>query len=129
MSAALRLELFVKDLAVSREFYTRVLGFEAGDSHADGYTPMQRGTATVSLNLRSVLPEGHPSYVTAQDGVGGGIEIVLEEDDLMARYAHVKAQGWPLASDLTQQVWGLMDFRIVDPDGYYWRITSGSEGD
>jgi hypothetical protein len=25
---------------------------------------------------------------------------------------------------LKEQPWGAEDFRIVDPDGYYWRITT-----
>jgi hypothetical protein len=24
---------------------------------------------------------------------------------------------------LTSRPWGLRDFRLVDPDGYYWRVT------
>jgi len=33
--------------------------------------------------------------------------------------------GWPLAEDLQQRPWGLIDFRLHDPDGYYLRITTG----
>ncbi len=29
----------------------------------------------------------------------------------------------PIDSPITTQPWGLRDFRIVDPDGYYRRIT------
>jgi len=33
------------------------------------------------------------------------------------------AAGWPLAEDLQDRPWGLKDFRILDPAGYYLRIT------
>jgi hypothetical protein len=29
----------------------------------------------------------------------------------------------PLAATLTDQPWGLRDFSVVDPDGYYLRVT------
>lgn len=126
LGTSLRLELFVDDLVASLDFYTRVLGFAADEQHADGYLPLTRGTVYIALNRRAVLPEDHPIYISAQDRPGGGIEIVLEEDDLMAMYEHVKSVGWPLSADLMQQSWGLMDFRVLDPDGYYWRVTSRS---
>ena len=34
------------------------------------------------------------------------------------------AAGWPLEQDLQDRAWGLTDFRVVDPAGYYLRITS-----
>jgi lactoylglutathione lyase len=51
------------------------------------------------------------------------VEIVLEIPDLEAAYHHARAAGHPLASELVRQPWGLLDFRLHDPDGYYLRIT------
>jgi uncharacterized glyoxalase superfamily protein PhnB len=34
----------------------------------------------------------------------------------------VKA-GYRLLEPLRERPWGLRDFRVVDPDGYYLRIT------
>ena len=119
----LRLELFVADIAVSRDFYTRVLNFSADNQHNEGYTALRQGTVVLSLNRRSSLPGDHPIYVAAQERPGRGVEIVLEVDDIEARYAHVRAQGWPI-SPLQRQPWGLVDFRFSDPDGYYLRVTS-----
>jgi lactoylglutathione lyase len=36
----------------------------------------------------------------------------------------VVAAGWPLDDDLREQTWRLRDFRVLDPDGYYLRITN-----
>ena len=123
---ALRLELFVDDLAVSRDFYTRVLNFSAGEARADGYTPITHGKVVLGLNLRSFLPDDHPVQLAANERPGRGIEIVLEVDDITALYAHVCSQAWPVSSPLQRQTWGLSDFRLVDPDGYYVRLTSRS---
>lgn len=45
-------------------------------------------------------------------------------DDLDAEVAHVVAAGWPLDEPVTERPWGLRDVRLLDPDGYYWRLTS-----
>ena len=122
----LRLELFVADIAVSRDFYTRILNFNADNQHSEGYTALRQGTVVLSLNRRSSLPGDHPIYVAAQERPGRGVEIVLEVGDVEARYTHVQSQNWP-TSPLQRQPWGLVDFRLVDPDGYYLRVTSKPE--
>ena len=53
-----------------------------------------------------------------------GVELVLEVDDLDVDRARVDAAGWPVTEDITERPWGLRDFRLLDPDGYYWRITT-----
>lgn len=120
----LRLELFVEDIAVSRDFYTRVLNFTTNAAATDGYTPLSNGQVILSLNRHAALAEDHPVRTAPHERPGRGIEIVLEVDAVDALYAHVCAQGWPLASPLQQQPWGLTDFRLVDPDGYYLRLTA-----
>jgi len=50
--------------------------------------------------------------------------VVFEADDITAERDRVVAQGWPLDADLQTRPWGLTDFRLFDPDGYYVRITS-----
>ena len=120
----MRLELFVDDLPASIDFYRRVLGFTMDEQHTDQYTPMRQGAVTLSLNLRANLSADHPIQAAVGERLGRGIEIVLEVDDVAALYEHVRAQGWPVSSALQPQPWGLTDFRIVDPDGYYLRMTS-----
>jgi uncharacterized glyoxalase superfamily protein PhnB len=52
------------------------------------------------------------------------VEIVLEVDDLAAERDRVSRAGWPVADEVALQPWGLRDFRLVDPSGYYLRITA-----
>lgn len=52
-----------------------------------------------------------------------GVELVLEVDDVVAERDQITAAGWPLAEDLRDRPWGLRDFRVLDPAGYYLRIT------
>ena len=119
-----RLELFVDDLATSIDFYERVLGFASGDQLAGGYTPMINGDFCLSLNLRNSLPDDHPIQAHVGERLGRGIELVLEVNDIEAIYKRVRSANWPLSAVLQHQPWGLIDFRVLDPDGYYWRITT-----
>ena len=61
--------------------------------------------------------------------LGRGIELVLEVNDIKAMYQRMRSANWPLSAELQHQPWGLTDFRVLDPDGYYWRITTrGKDG-
>ncbi|WDR01386.1 VOC family protein [Devosia algicola] len=120
----LRLELFVDDLAASQRFYTEVLGFSALPGQAGPYISLQRDGAIVALNDRNSLPTGHPVQLNAGGQLGKGIEIVLELVDIEAAYRAVMESGWPISSPLQAQSWGLNDFRVADPDGYYLRLSS-----
>jgi len=98
----LRFEIFPDDLDATVDFYMRVLGFRL--------TADRRGQRV--------------EYVSLQRGsVPAGVELVLEVDDVVAERDRVAAAGWPLAEDLQDRPWGMKDFRILDPAGYYLRIT------
>ncbi|MEF0938917.1 VOC family protein [Rhizobium sp. BR 362] len=119
----LRLELFVKAPETSLDFYRRVLGFEVQGSASAEYTMLTNGDAVIAINSRSVLSSDHPLRVETGERAGIGVEIVLSVDDVEDAYRIAKASGWPV-SDLALQPWGLRDFRLSDPDGYYVRVTS-----
>jgi len=56
------------------------------------------------------------------------VELVLEVDDVVAERDQITAAGWPITEDLHDRPWGLRDFRVLDPAGYYLRITDRSPG-
>jgi predicted enzyme related to lactoylglutathione lyase len=57
------------------------------------------------------------------------VEIVLEVDDVDGYQERVAEYGHPILEPLRERPWGLRDFRISDPDGYYLRLTSRSPPD
>ena len=59
---------------------------------------------------------------------GLGVEIVLEVDDVDGCQERVADSGHPILEPLQERPWGLRDFRIIDPDGYYLRVTSRPAG-
>jgi lactoylglutathione lyase len=116
----LRFEIFPDDLDATVDFYMRVLRFRLTADRRDQrdqYVSLQRGGVRVGA-LKSAVPD-----VRAARLPPAGVELVLEVDDVVAERDRVTAAGWPLAEDLQDRPWGLKDFRILDPAGYYLRIT------
>jgi catechol 2,3-dioxygenase-like lactoylglutathione lyase family enzyme len=125
------MELFVDDLEASVAFYGHVLGFQV--ERRDGeYISIRRGTVVLGLGPVAKLPEhGNGPGFTRQrlaTGKGAGVEIVLELDDrdqVVALHDHCQAEA-TVVTALQLRPWGLWDFRFVDPDGYYLRVTHGN---
>lgn len=123
-SASLRLELFVDDVQTSVDFYTGVLGFDMsyGDS---SYAVVRAGSVSFGIGPKDGLGRDHYFNPELGEQRGGlGVEIVIEVDDVQNLYDAVVASGWPRESELEERSWGLTDFRVADPDGYYLRLTS-----
>jgi lactoylglutathione lyase len=122
----LRLELFVEDLDESVSFYRRVLGFEVVREERGDYASLRSGDIMLGIGPIAKLPEtgGYFTRGIASQRRGLGVEIVMEVDDLSTAHRRVLDSGHPVFEPPQQRPWGLRDFRIVDPDGYYLRITS-----
>ena len=117
------LVLTTNDAVRCIDFYTRVLGFTVVDDRRDSGTPylsVRRDRIRIGA-----VPAGQPVDHAARAWPAGP-EIVLEVDDVTAERDRVVAQHWPLADDLRDRPWGLTDFRVLDPDGYFLRLTSRS---
>ena len=121
---SVRFELFTEDPKKAVDFYTSVLGFELAYSN-DRYFSIKRDSVVIGIGYAHKLREEHffrPEVNTQRKGLG--VEIVLEVDDIEAEYKRVQVSGYTISEELQKREWGLTDFRLVDPDGYYLRITS-----
>lgn len=122
MEATLRIEIFPADLEVTLAFYQR-LGFEVV-GRSQGTPPY----ASVRLGqVRIGLAEAAPVDPTRR-GHLVGTEIVIEVDDVGAVRDRIVAGGVEPTEDLQVRPWGLTDFRVTDPDGYYLRFTGRRAG-
>src|SRR5450631_950437 len=120
MEMTLRFEIFPADLDGTVDFYTRVLGFSLTADRradADAYVALRRGQVRVGAARR-------PAEAREARRPPSGGELVLEVDDVVGERDRVVAEGWPLDDDLQVRPWGLTDFRLLDPSGYYLRITN-----
>jgi lactoylglutathione lyase len=123
---SVRLELFVQDMDQAIAFYSRILGCEVLRREED-YASLRNGTFLLGLGSIAKLPAESGGYFTRsklRSALGLGVEIVLEVDDVHVTYEHVQSCGYPIEGPLQKRNWGLTDFRLVDPNGYYLRITS-----
>ena len=122
---SLRFEVFVADLEATVAFYAGVLGFALAKDDRAGtppYVALVRDLVHVGvLESREPVPAERRLPPT-------GVELVLEVDDLAQEVARIAAAGWPLHEGLTRRPWGLVDVRLLDPDGHYLRVT-GRPGD
>lgn len=124
----LRFEIFHDDLDAIVDFYERVLAFRLvrERSQPGAYVSLQRGGVRVGAAMRGV------SGASAARRPPIGVELVLEVDDVRSERDRIMGADWPIAEELQERPWGLEDFRILDPAGYYLRITNrtgGQEGD
>jgi predicted enzyme related to lactoylglutathione lyase len=113
-------EIFPDDVDETADFYERALGFVVTDDrrHAElPYLGMARDE--VRLGATTILGPGDRRHRLPPTGV----EIVLEVDDLQAERDRVLRAGWPVSQEITLQPWGRRDFRVLDPSGYYLRLT------
>jgi len=124
-SMRVRFELFVQEMGVAVAFYTGAMGFDLLREEP-GYASLRRGEAILGLGPISKLPAGGGYFTRhiAEHRRGLGVEIVLEVDDLDAYHARILVSEYEISEPLRERSWGLRDFRVFDPDGYYLRITS-----
>ena len=96
-----------------------------GEQINNSYQPVKRGNVVIGIGPLNKLSNDHhfnPNIKNNQKGYG--VEIVLEVSNINEVYEQVKSSGYPIDGPLKMQNWGLEDFRLIDPDGYYLRITS-----
>jgi len=117
---SLRLEIFPADLNATVRFYVDLLGFTlATDRRGDElpYLALERDDVRIGAVAVPGGAAGHRRPPT-------GVEIVVEVDFLHAERDRLRLAGWPLEEDIMRRPWGLQDFRVLDPDGYYLRFTT-----
>lgn len=121
MPASLRLEIFPSHLQQTIDFYTDILSFKL-IKHDGDYAYLRRDHIFIGA-----IETGSTETLEQKESYrrpGKGVEIVIEVDDVDKERDFIVGKGWKLDSDVELQPWGLRDFRLVDPDGYYLRITA-----
>jgi len=121
----IRLELFTTNIDKTVNFYKDILGFKSLKSSNSNYQPIQKGQVILGIGLLESLGSNHyfNSY-QSDTQFGYGVEIVLEVEDINLAYNKAKMANVEIESELKTQPWGLTDFRLIDPNGYYIRVTS-----
>jgi len=76
-----------------------------------------------------IIPKGHPFFGKVTGNANGiGLEIGMVVADLDKAFAATNNQpGFPVSSGIVKRPWGVRDFRVLTPDGYYLRFTEGGD--
>lgn len=124
-SAQLQVNLAVRDLDRAVDFYVNALGFKKKPVNP-AFVLLLRDELVLGLKADDLL--WHPAIqdaATVEKTVKGlGVELVLEVSDIQYFYNQIQQAGITVQEPLTERPWDAKDFRILDPEGYYWRITS-----
>jgi hypothetical protein len=89
------------------------------------YAELETERGELLLIDPAMLPEGHPFHgkITGT-GQGLGVEIGVVVADLdKAHAAAARHPAWKISSGIVLRPWGVRDFRVLAPDGYYVRFT------
>lgn len=109
------LELSVSDLPEHLNFFGKVAGYKV--------TQRDNNFAVLETDRGQLLLSGFNfKRVKAGERVPG-VEIGLVVGDLDATHAAAAKFGWRITEGIEKQPWGVRDFRVLTPDGYYLRFT------
>jgi lactoylglutathione lyase len=122
MATDVYIELHVPDFKRAIKFYSR-LGFKIL-WRTDDYLVMKRKKSVLNFYGGSQKVYSHPYFGRFKKTTkcGYGVEIIIPVDQVERSYKSVKKFG-KIVQPLKLKKWGRRDFRIVDPFGFYLRIT------
>ena len=123
----LQLELHVPDHNIALDFYGK-LGFKKvwhrSEGNAGDYLVMEKDGTILNFwpGNEAVWSQSYFKRFPRDTKRGYGVEIVVPVDDIDAYYEKVK-QFANVVDKLKLRPWGVKDFRIEDPFGFYLRFT------
>ncbi len=120
------IELHVPDFKRAIEFYSR-LGFKLLWRTED-YLVMKRKRSIINFfgGSQKVYSHSYFGRFKKTTKCGFGVEIIIPVDQVERFYRSVKKFA-KIVQPLQLKKWGRRDFRIVDPFGFYLRITERYE--
>jgi lactoylglutathione lyase len=118
----LSVSLTVKDIEQSLHWYCDLVGFTVAEKH-------EREGTLMAVSLRA----GKAAVLLTQDdgakgldrvkGAGFSLQITTDQNlDELAQ--HIKDGGGTLINEPTDTPWGVRMFRLLDPDGFKFTISS-----
>lgn len=123
MTVLFRVELYVKDIEKSLAFYQDFVGLQlygrnerCGRFNYDFFSLLITSDAT--------LDGDHYFKRSKSDLKGNGMELIIVVKDLEIVYQRCLENNYVIKVPIEKYDWGMRGFKIIDPDGYFLRITS-----
>jgi hypothetical protein len=119
-----KFELATTDPSRDTAFYSK-LGFSVVAKTSYGYVTLKSGPVVIALSPVARINSGDTASLSKLRQPPVGVEIVLyTTENLEEKHARLRSLGLN-PTDIRLQAWGVRDFRITDPGGYYIRISEG----
>jgi uncharacterized glyoxalase superfamily protein PhnB len=116
--------LTVRDLERSATWYRETLGFTIDRKHERQGRLVAISLKAGAVNLLLTQDDGAKGFNRAKgEGFSLQISTTQSADSLAAR---ARRQGAVLDTEPTDMPWGPRIFRVRDPDGFRWTISSAS---
>jgi lactoylglutathione lyase len=117
------IELYIKDVAFHTTLFVDILGFD-NSKQLGNWLDLRKPGQRLMLNWED-LPQTHPfAQYRSENRLGAGVETAFVVDDVVAVHRQCQQLQGGQVSDVVTQEWGMTDFRITTPEGYYIRITT-----
>lgn len=121
------IELHVPDFELAKDFYGKLefkVVREEKPENKDGYLVLKKDSSIICFWPGNNLVWQQPYFKKFPKNTkkGYGVEIVIMVDDIEKFYKKVKKFA-KIVEELKDKPWGLKDFRIEDPFGFYIRFT------
>lgn len=116
-------ELFVDNVEVSRDFYRKVFGMKL---IKDGPGQVELAHDALQLNICPKRALFGPHYLAwgVDYRLGSRVEFCFEVDDIESSYRRARDHGVDIVEAIQHRPWNKRDFRLIDPDGAYIRVTT-----
>lgn len=126
----IHIELHVPDFEKAKTFYGR-LGFEIvwekSPHKREGYLVMRRGSSVLCFYCGSeeVYDQSYFKRFPKNTPRGYAAEIIIPVENIDQFYEDILQNGFEenIVNPLELKHWGKKDFRLVDPFGFYLRLT------
>jgi len=119
-----KFELATTDPIRDTAFYEK-LGFSVVARTSYGYVTLKSGPVVIALSPAAKIDPSDTASLSKLRRPPVGVEIVLyTTENLDEKHAKLKSLGLK-PTDIRLQPWGVRDFRLTDPGGYYIRISEG----
>jgi catechol 2,3-dioxygenase-like lactoylglutathione lyase family enzyme len=114
--------LFVEDLAVTKQFYSKVFGLPV--VYEDNNSAVFKFGDTL-INLLKISEAGvliGPTSVASREA-GSRFVFTINVDDVDAMCTELTARGVKLLNGPMDRPWGIRTASFVDPGGHIWEIA------
>ena len=116
--------LGVKDLEISRKFYSEILGWKQSTASNQAISFIQAGGVVLALFPRDELAKD--ALVAAEGNGFSGFTLahnVASEKEVDDVIADLKSKGVMITKEPQKMFWGGYSSYFADPDGFLWEVA------